>query len=207
MPEILFNAQCPPASLQLEATAFNRQQIQEQYDSLGNAAQIAFAGRSNVGKSSLINALGQRKQLAKTSSSPGKTRSVNFYRVIPDGFVLTDLPGYGYAQCSKEEQRRWSKLIEEYLESCSSLRGLALLLDCRLPPQASDRALAAFAQARRIRILPVLTKADKCRRREIDARMSEWSVLLGGQKPVPVSSKDGTGMLMLWKMLRNLASS
>ena len=109
-------------------------------------AQIALAGRSNVGKSSLVNALAGRKKLAKVSSTPGKTRSVNFYLVEPLRFYLVDLPGYGYARASHSEREKWAKLLERYLTECASLKALALLLDCRLPPQQLDLNLASFAQ-------------------------------------------------------------
>jgi len=153
-----------PPTLTLEATTFNKPQLQEQLSVLEQRqeAQIALAGRSNVGKSSLVNALARRKQLAKISATPGKTRSINFYRVAPDGFSLVDLPGYGYAKCSQEERKSWAKLIEYYLTNTPTLKALALLLDCRIPPQALDRDLADFARGHGIPLLPVLTKADKC---------------------------------------------
>ena len=137
-------------------------------------AQIALAGRSNVGKSSLVNALARRKQLAKISATPGKTRSINFYRVAPDGFSLVDLPGYGYAKCSQEERKSWAKLIEYYLTNTPTLKALALLLDCRIPPQALDRDLADFARGHGIPLLPVLTKADKCTQVERSKRQRLW---------------------------------
>ena len=134
-----------PPTLTLEATTFNKPQLQEQLSVLEQRqeAQIALAGRSNVGKSSLVNALARRKQLAKISATPGKTRSINFYRVAPDGFSLVDLPGYGYAKCSQEERKSWAKLIEYYLTNTPTLKALALLLDCRIPPQALDRQVHA----------------------------------------------------------------
>ena len=146
-----------PPTLTLEATTFNKPQLQEQLSVLEQRqeAQIALAGRSNVGKSSLVNALARRKQLAKISATPGKTRSINFYRVAPDGFSLVDLPGYGYAKCSQEERKSWAKLIEYYLTNTPTLKALALLLDCRIPPQALDRDLADFARGHGIPLLPV----------------------------------------------------
>ena len=183
----------------LETTAFTLDQIQK-----ADTPQIALAGRSNVGKSSLVNALAGRKQLAKTSATPGKTRSVNYYRVQPDGFFLVDLPGYGYARCGKEEQERWAKLIEQYLMSAKSLRGLVLLLDCRLPPQKMDLAMLAFAKSNGIGLIPILTKADKCTRSEREKRRKEWSVLLSGP-PIVTSSVDRTGLDDLWQAMRDMA--
>ena len=212
-----------PPTLTLEATTFNRQQLQEQLAVLDERreAQIALAGRSNVGKSSLVNALARRKQLAKISATPGKTRSINFYRVDPDGFSLVDLPGYGYAKCSQEERKSWAKLIEYYLTNTPTLKALALLLDCRVPPQALardlavevedmyyrlDRDLADFARGHGIPLLPVLTKADKCTQNERSKRQQEWSRLLGGILPLAVSSKDMRGVDALWAELRKFAA-
>lgn len=196
-----------PPTLTLEATTFNKAQLQEQLDKLDERqeAQIALAGRSNVGKSSLVNALARRKQLAKISATPGKTRSINFYRVAPDEFFIVDLPGYGYAKCSQEERKSWAKLIEYYLTEAPRLKALALLLDCRIPPQALDRDLADFARAHGIALLPVLTKADKCTQIERAKRQQEWSRLLGGVAPLPVSAKDGRGVDVLWADLRRMA--
>ena len=141
-----------PPTLTLEATTFNKPQLQEQLSVLEQRqeAQIALAGRSNVGKSSLVNALARRKQLAKISATPGKTRSINFYRVAPDGFSLVDLPGYGYAKCSQEERKSWAKLIEYYLTNTPTLKALALLLDCRIPPRARYSAFARPDQGRQV---------------------------------------------------------
>ena len=194
----------PKPTLHLLATTFNRDQLAAQLELLRGEAcpQIALAGRSNVGKSSLINALAGSRKLAKTSATPGKTRSINFYRVEPDGFCLVDLPGYGYARCSQEERKAWAKLIERYLEECPHLAGLALLLDCRLDPQALDKDLAAFAQGRGIPMVPVLTKADKCKQAERAERQKTWSRLLDGVMPLPVSAVDGRGLDALWTALR-----
>lgn len=183
----------PPFTLTLEATVFTSAQLRAWLGSLAGAAQIALAGRSNVGKSSLINALGQRRQLAKTSATPGKTRSINVYRVAPQGFVLSDLPGYGYARCGREEQRRWAELIETYLRH-GGVNGLALLLDCRIPPQQSDRDLADFARAAGLPLLPLLTKADKCSQAERNRRQHEWKPLLDGLCPLAVSARNGLGL-------------
>ncbi len=185
-------------TLSLETTAYTLDQLQRE-----SRPQIALAGRSNVGKSSLLNALAGRKQLAKTSATPGKTRSVNYYRVDPDNFLLVDLPGYGYAKAPKTERESWGKLIERYLVSAKSLRALVLLLDCRLPPQASDLALLAFATANAIPLLPVLTKADKCSRQEQEVRKREWNVHLP-RAPIVTSSAKRTGMDELWQALRDI---
>lgn len=189
-----------PYTLELGATAFNPKQVDDYVAVLTAASdpQIAFAGRSNVGKSSLLNALGGRKNLARISATPGKTRSVNFYRVTPGPFVLTDLPGYGYARCSQTERLFWSRLIEHYLSTTPDLKGLALLLDCRLDPQKLDRDLADYARSRNIPLIPVLTKADKCTRNDQANRRRQWANLLDGQAPLVVSSTTRSGIAELW---------
>ena len=166
--------------------------------------QIALAGRSNVGKSSLINALAGRKKLAKVSATPGKTRSVNFYRVVPIGFYLVDLPGYGYARASHEERRKWASLLEHYLTKSQSLKALALLLDCRLTPQKLDLELATFVASCSLPVLPVLTKADKCSQRERATRQKEWQNILG-TRPMLTSSSSRLGMDELWQSLQTAA--
>lgn len=160
-------------SLSLETTAYTLDQLVCRPE-----PQIALAGRSNVGKSSLINALAGRKKLAKVSSTPGKTRSVNFYKVEPYAFYLVDLPGYGYARASHAERQKWAHLLEQYLADCTSLKALALLLDCRLPPQKIDLELASFARQCGLPLLPVLTKADKCKQQERALRQKAWQDLL-----------------------------
>jgi GTP-binding protein len=163
-----------------------------------DALQIALAGRSNVGKSSLLNRLAGRKQLAKTSATPGKTQSINFYRVEPGGAFLADLPGYGYARRSKEERARWAAMIERYLTRTEQLAAVAVLIDSRLPPQESDLDMVAWLKASDIPVIGVLTKADKCSQRERQTQKSRWAGLLGGQPPVLFSSVTGLGLEELW---------
>ena len=181
--------------LTLETTAYTLEQLISLPE-----AQIALAGRSNVGKSSLINALAGRKKLAKVSSTPGKTRSVNYYKVTPHNFYLVDLPGYGYARASHSEREKWARLLERYLVECSSLKALALLLDSRLEPQMLDKNLASFARTNGLNIVPVLTKADKCSQRERANRQNEWQELLG-TRPVVTSSSNRYGIDNLWRVL------
>ena len=195
------NAPSEP-SLELMATLYTLEQLRAHARDL---PQIALAGRSNVGKSSLVNALARRRKLARVSSEPGKTRSINLFRVVPDGFVLADLPGYGYARRGREERRNWAVLIQKYLESTPLLRALALLIDCRVPMQESDRVMAEFALARGLPVVGVLTKADKCSQKERAAQQTAWAPLLGGQQPLPVSSVTRMGMPDLWIRLRQAA--
>lgn len=167
-----------------------------------DGAQVALAGRSNVGKSSLINRLAERKGLAKTSSTPGKTQSVNYYIVEPGGYTLVDLPGYGYARRSQAERAKWGRLIERYLTKNPGLRAVAVLLDVRVPPQQSDLELTAWLRHENIAILPVLTKCDKVNQREQAARQRQWRDLLGGAAtPLLFSSVTGLGAEALWAAL------
>lgn len=155
--------------------------------------QVAVAGRSNVGKSSLINMLGQRKNIARISSKPGKTRSLNFFLVRPHQFYLVDLPGYGYAQCSKKEREKWGLLIQRYLQGNDRLMGVVILLDSRLAPQDLDLNLVSYLRSLSIPILPVLTKADKCNVRQRAVVQNTWRELLETDEP-PMTVSSRTGM-------------
>ncbi len=128
--------------------------------------EIALAGRSNVGKSSLINTLLQRKNLARTSSSPGKTQTLNFYRVDSDqaDFYLVDVPGYGYAKVSKKQREEFGEMIQDYLETRAYLKGLILLIDGRHEPTADDIAMYDYSQYLNLPILIVATKMDKIKK-------------------------------------------
>lgn len=187
----------------LEKTVFTAAQIGEI-----QGRHIALAGRSNVGKSSLVNKLsGRRKNLAKVSATPGKTRSLNFYQVEGHPLTLVDLPGYGYARCAKSEREAWAKLIEKYFQVAGpALAAVATLLDCRLPPQKIDLELTSWLHSLRIPIIPVLTKADKCTQTARASRAREWETLLGGVTPVVFSSKTGMGFDALWEKFFEAAS-
>jgi GTP-binding protein len=139
--------------------------------------EIALAGRSNVGKSSLINILFQTKTMAKTSSTPGKTQRINFF-LVDDSFFLVDLPGYGYATAPKDEIRKWSQGIDDYLNQSERLRLILLLIDIRRHPSKEDCALAAWASSKKIPILAVFTKRDKLSDAEGEKAMKENLLLL-----------------------------
>lgn len=196
-------------TLILEQTVYTKAQLFE--SGLLDKPQIALAGRSNVGKSSLINALSGRKQLAKVSSTPGKTASINFYHVEQGDFYLVDLPGYGYAQRSKTERQKWAELINDYLTGSPSLLALGVLLDCRLEPQNADLDLISFARSLGLPLMPLLTKADKCSQKERSARQKQWQALLAGQKPILTSSTGPAsgriGIARLWEEIFALAAS
>ncbi len=166
------------------------------------APQVALAGRSNVGKSSLVNCLSGRKKLAKISSTPGKTRSLNYFKVHPDDFYIVDLPGYGYAKCSKSERQKWAKLIETYMTDNPWLKAVAVLLDCRLTPQKLDIEMTSYLRKMNIPILPVLTKADKIKQKDRAKIQNQWKDLLQQEKlPLLVSSKTGMNREKLWDIL------
>jgi GTP-binding protein len=170
--------------------------------------QIALAGRSNVGKSSLVNRLAGRRSLAKISSKPGKTRSLNYYRVNPDGFYLVDLPGYGYAKCSKSEREKWGKLIEAYMTVNPGLKAVVVLLDARLTPQKLDLELTSYLRGLGIPVIPVLTKSDKPKQRERATLQNQWKDILQQPRlPLLFSSKTGMGEEKLWNVLAEYATN
>ena len=140
--------------------------------------EIAFAGRSNVGKSSLINSLLRRKKFARVSNTPGRTREINFFRVN-DRFVLVDLPGYGYARISKAQRAEWRPLIEGYLRSSPQLRGIVQLLDVRHDPTNDDLQMLEFLAELEVPTIVVLTKTDKLTGTEIPKRTREVAGRIG----------------------------
>lgn len=160
-----------------------------------NLPEIALVGRSNVGKSSLINKIVNRKNLAKSSSTPGKTRTINFY-LINNSFNLVDLPGYGYAKVSKAEQQKWGKIIENYLKNRKQLRGAIHLVDIRHEPGNHDIAMKEWLSHYEIPILLVATKADKVSR---GARQKQLQIisrklnLESDIKPLIFSAETGEG--------------
>ena len=184
-----------PSTVILEKTIYTIDQLGEM-----PLPQLALAGRSNVGKSSLLNKLTGRKNLAKTSSTPGKTRSLNFYKGTPEEFYLVDLPGYGYARCSKTEREKWAALIARYLQKNPWLVGVVALLDSRLPPQTLDIDLITYIRSQGLEVFPVLTKADKCKQPVRHANQAAWQRLLGLQKPpLLISSHSGMNIDKLWQ--------
>ena len=133
--------------------------------------EIAFAGRSNVGKSSLINGLLNRKNLARTSSTPGKTITINFYEINKE-FFFVDLPGYGYAKAARTERAKWGKMIEKYLNNRQNLRSVFLLVDCRIPPTADDCRMYEWMKAAGFDPVIITTKTDKLSKNQLVKSMS-----------------------------------
>lgn len=184
-----------PSSVILEKTIYTIEQLENM-----PLPQLAFAGRSNVGKSSLLNKLTGRKNLAKISSTPGKTRSLNFFKVIPENFYLVDLPGYGYARCSKSERDKWGRLIAHYLQKNAYLFGVVALLDSRLPPQTLDIELIGYINNLGIEVIPIMTKADKCKQPLRNANQAAWQRLLHLERlPMLISSHSGMNIDKLWQ--------
>ena len=180
--------------------------------SFGTAAQlkpsdmpeIAFSGRSNVGKSSLLNKLLGRKNLARVSSVPGKTATINFFK--GDGVRFVDLPGYGYAKVSRGEKARWSELMEQYFRMPRDLRLVVQLVDMRHPVTADDRSMMDYMTFHQIPFVVVMTKCDKLNKGETDARLQAIEGELEGYTPlevIPFSALHGDGVPELKRVIEN----
>jgi GTP-binding protein len=168
--------------------------------------EISFIGRSNVGKSSLLNSLIGRKNLARISSTPGKTRGLYFY-LLNDLFCFVDLPGYGYAKISKKERERWAPIIEDYLASRSNLRGCLHLIDCRHEPTDDDRLMSGWLRAHTIPTITVATKADKLSRSAMLRQLKVIRAELGffeDDRLLPFSAQTAEGRDRLWQEIRSL---
>lgn len=167
---------------------------------------IAFAGRSNVGKSSLINTLVNRKGLARTSSRPGRTQSINFFRVN-QSIYLVDLPGYGFARVPLKVKEKWQDMVEAYLRGRSTLKAVVVILDIRREPASGDRQLFHWLHHYGIPAIPVATKADKISRQQarnrlntIGRHISEWCT----SRPLLFSAKSGNGKEALWAEIKRV---
>lgn len=169
--------------------------------------EIAFAGRSNVGKSSLLNFLVRRKSFARVSKTPGRTREINFFR-INNQFVFVDLPGYGYARISKQKKAEWGPLIGSYLGRTPQLRGLVLLLDIRRDPSDDDRSMLDFLAQQEIPTLVALTKSDKVSKAAVQTRVNEISraLSLEVEQIIPFSVMTGTGRTELLEAIMPLVA-
>ena len=168
--------------------------------------EIAFAGKSNVGKSSLINALMNRKSLARTASQPGKTQTINFYN-INDEMYLTDLPGYGFAKVSKSEKEKWGKMIERYLHSSKQLRAVFLLIDIRHDPSANDRMMYEWMVYQGFAPIIIATKLDKIKRSQIQKQVKTVKEGLGvrpGTAVIPFSAQTKQGREEIWEIMEQL---
>lgn len=174
----------------------------DQYPEL-NLPEIAFSGRSNVGKSSLINSLLNRKKLVKVSSNPGKTRTINFF-LVNEQYVMVDLPGYGYAAVSRSEKQAWGKMIEDYLKSRENLKNVVLLVDIRHSPTSDDRLMYDFIKYYRESVIVVATKLDKITRLSVNKNLNIIKQTLGLDAKdilIPYSSETHSGRDELWKVI------
>ena len=173
-----------------------------------NLPEVAFAGRSNVGKSSLLNSLVRRKSFARVSRTPGRTREINFFRVN-NGFVLVDLPGYGYARVSKEQKSEWKPLIQSYLRRTTQLRGIVLLLDIRREPSEDDRAMLDFLAETEVPTIVALTKTDKLSKGAARQRVAELveTLCLSAEQVIPFSAHTGEGRVELLEAITDLVDA
>ncbi len=167
--------------------------------------EFAFVGRSNVGKSSLINSITNRKKLAKASSTPGRTRLINIFK-INSQFYLVDLPGYGFAQASKQEQASWQKLIGTYLENSKNLKRVFVLVDIRHEPSEKDKLMLSYLYTYNIPFNIIATKADKISRGQINKQVSLIANTLGvGLGDIIVTSaQDKKGNEKIFEIIENL---
>ena len=172
--------------------------------------EIAFLGRSNVGKSSVINSLVGSK-IARTSSTPGRTRSINFFEIRWPGkprpeLIFADLPGYGYAKISREVSQEWPKFIEPYLKERSTLALCLALIDCNIPPQASDRQLLEFLSDSGRRFVVVATKSDRLSGNQLRNSLATLAREYPQAHILPYSAKTAAGRDDLWRELRDAAT-
>ena len=165
--------------------------------------EIAFAGKSNVGKSSLINALMNRKSYARTSATPGKTQTINYYN-INDAMYLVDLPGYGYAKVSEKEKIAWGKMIERYLNQSKQLKAVFLLIDIRHDPSANDKMMYHWIVEQGFQPIIIATKLDKIKRSQVQKQVKAVKTgldLLPGTIVIPFSAETKQGRDDIWNLM------
>ena len=168
--------------------------------------EVAFAGKSNVGKSSLINALMNRKSLARTSARPGKTQTINYYH-INEEMYLVDLPGYGFARASEEVKAKWGKLIEDYLHQSKMLHAVFLLIDIRHAPSNNDRIMYDWILRNGYQPIIIATKLDKIKRSQIQKQVKlirEGLKVRPGTQIIPFSSETKQGVAEVWNLMESL---
>ena len=171
--------------------------------------EVAFAGKSNVGKSSMINALLNRKSLARTSAQPGKTQTINFYN-INDAMYLVDLPGYGYAKVSETEKQKWGQMIENYLHTSKQLKVVFLLIDIRHAPSANDKTMYEWILYQGYEPIIIATKLDKLKRSQVQKQVKILREGLGLKKEsilIPFSAETKQGREEIWQIMDKLIES
>ena len=169
--------------------------------------EIAFAGKSNVGKSSLINVIVNRKKMARTSSTPGRTQALNFFSVGNDRLYLVDLPGYGFARVPLKVKASWGKMVELYLKSRKSLRAVVVIMDIRRDISPDDRALIDWLFEYNITLIPVFTKSDKLKKQKRAARLRELKKDLSSispERPILFSAHTREGREEVWKRIEEV---
>ncbi len=169
--------------------------------------EVAFAGKSNVGKSSLINVLMNRKSLARTSSQPGKTQTINFYNVNQELYIV-DLPGYGYAKVSKSVSEKWGPMIENYLHTSGQLRMVFLLIDLRHPPTKNDVQMYRWILSNGFSPVIIATKADKVKKSQLPKHLKilkETLRVIEGVPVIPFSSVTKAGRDQIWELIETYA--
>jgi len=165
--------------------------------------EVAFAGKSNVGKSSLINALMNRKSLARTSAQPGKTQTINFYN-INDAMYLVDLPGYGYTKVAVSVKEKWGKMIERYLNSSKVLKAVFLLIDIRHVPSANDKQMYEWIINNGYQPIIIATKLDKIKRSQVGKQLKQIKTgmdLIPDTPIIPFSATSKQGREEIWEMI------
>jgi GTP-binding protein len=177
---------------------------QDEYP-LSRYPEVAFAGRSNVGKSSLINTLVNRKGLARISTSPGKTQSINFY-LVNRSLCLVDLPGYGYAKVPQQVRKQWSPLIEDYCQKRKNLRGVVIIIDVRIGPTPLDLSLIQWLRDLPLPALITITKIDKLSKNKMARAVGQTAeaLSLDAEKICTFSAHTGQGKKELWQKLKYL---
>jgi len=183
----------------------------------GDVPEVAFVGRSNVGKSSMLNALAGKNKLARVSNTPGRTKALQFFElryrpspaVRPRAVRFCDLPGYGYAKVSKDERGKWTAMIEDYLRQRDPLRAVVLIVDARHEPMESDVDAFGFLSMAGRQVIVAVTKMDKLARnaRLKALRTAEKALGLPAGSAVPFSAEEGTGAVDLWRRLHEIVSA
>lgn len=196
--------------MKVTKTAYIKSFAEKEHLRLPYPKQIAFAGRSNVGKSSILNSLLNRKNLAKTSSTPGKTRMVNLF-CINDSIHFVDLPGFGYAKVPKAMQKNWKDLVDAFLLNNPNLKGMVLIIDVRRGLQADELSFIEWLKIRKVPIILVVNKIDKLKKQQLSREIDQIKKTLKmetssdtGITVIPYSAKTGAGKPALWDKILSL---
>ena len=192
--------------MKITSAEFTLSAVKESQYPKDNLPEIALIGRSNVGKSSLINKLINRKKLAKTSSTPGKTRTINFYK-INNSFYFVDLPGYGYAKVPMRERKEWQRFIEEYFETRETLKGAFIILDIRRDPTENEQVIYDWLERLNLPAVTILTKADKFSKTKAEAQAADIKESLGRGGVTIFSATSGDGKSDILKITAALTKA